>query len=609
MLRGLFKNPWLRFAIAVAIAFFAISLILTLNRYYSFFASYDQGIFHQVFWNNAHGRWFQSSLSSTLSTDVVHAGEVPDVTYRRLGQHFTPALLLWLPIYLLFPSPATLTIIQVSVVTAAGIVLYFLARQYLQPPVSAFITASFYSANAVIGPTWSNFHDLSQVPLYCFTLLLAMEKRWWWLFGLMAILLLAVREDTGITLFGIGVYMVLSNRFPRIGLGVCTLSFLYVVVVTNVVMLQFSEDMLRRFPIERFGQFAPEQEEEVSTLELLWNMISKPWQLMEALFREPLTKLGYLFGQLLPFAFIPLLSGAAWAIAGFPLLKIFLQRGDSALVISLRYAIGVVPGLAYGTIRWWREREELLFYPVSSVVKYVAVEFQEKAGHWRRHRNKQAFDLAHHKLPDSTSLPAKPKSQRGFTLKRFWIACMLVSVLLSVTASPSRTLYFLIPDSFDPWVYVSLPRQWQHAGHIRSLISEIPEDASVAATTYIVPPLSGRREIIRFPALKLRNDARDVIWVDYAIADLWRLQTYMPAFDNDGIRLCGMIPRIDSLLASGKYGLTNISDGVVLLQKDKASDSEAVQKWQQYRSVLVQDLQKWSEQDDDEACKIPSIQP
>jgi uncharacterized membrane protein len=589
MLRGLSKNPWLRFAIAVAIAFFVISLILTLNRYYSFFASYDQGIFHQVFWNNAHGRWFQSSLSSTLSTDVVHAGEVPDVTYRRLGQHFTPALLVWLPIYLLFPSPATLTVIQVSVVTAAGIVLYFLARQYLQPPVSAFISASFYSANAVIGPTWSNFHDLSQVPLYCFTLLLAMEKRWWWLFWLMVVLLLAVREDTGITLFGIGVYMVFSNRFPRLGLGICTIGFLYVTVVTNVVMLQFSEDMLRRFPLERFGQFAP-NEEEASTLEILWNMLSQPWQLVAALFREPLTKLGYLFGQLLPFAFIPLVSAAAWTIAGFPLLKIFLQRGDSALVISLRYAIGVVPGLAYGTIRWWRQRETLLFYPVSSVVRYVAVELREKATHWPRKGNP---------LEPTKSFPETQKSRGGFTFKRFWIACMLLSVLLSVTASPSRTLYFLIPDSFDPWVYVSLPRQWQHAEQIRSLLSEIPEDASVAATTYIVPPLSGRRELIRFPALKLRNDARDVIWVDYAIADLWRLQTYMPAFDNDRIRLRGMIPRIDSVTTAGKYGITDVRDGVVLLQKGKNSDPEAWQKWQQYRSVLLQDLQKWSEKDED----------
>jgi len=85
-------------------------------------------IFNQVFWNNLHGRWFESS--SALSTNV-HNNSFPDVGYRRLGQHFTPALLLWLPIYALFPSPATLLAIQVTLIAAASLLLYVLARVYL----------------------------------------------------------------------------------------------------------------------------------------------------------------------------------------------------------------------------------------------------------------------------------------------------------------------------------------------------------------------------------------------------------------------------------------------------------------------------------------------
>src|SRR5689334_22803623 len=98
--------------------FFILCLLFALHRYYSFYASFDQGIFNQVFWNNLHGRFFQSSLSSSLSTNVIHAGEVPTVYYHRLGQHFTPALLLWWPIYALFPSPATLTVLQITLITA-----------------------------------------------------------------------------------------------------------------------------------------------------------------------------------------------------------------------------------------------------------------------------------------------------------------------------------------------------------------------------------------------------------------------------------------------------------------------------------------------------------
>ena len=68
------KNSALRWVVGVAIAFFFMGLGLTLHRYFSFYASYDQGIFNQVFWNSAQGRLFQSSLSSALSTNVVHQG-------------------------------------------------------------------------------------------------------------------------------------------------------------------------------------------------------------------------------------------------------------------------------------------------------------------------------------------------------------------------------------------------------------------------------------------------------------------------------------------------------------------------------------------------------
>ena len=170
------KEPGLRLAIIAAIAFFSLALLITLHRHFTFYSSYDQGIFNQVFWNGIHGRFFESSLSSQLSTNVVHSDQVPAVNYHRLGQHFTPALLLWLPIYALFPYPATLTVLQVTLVTAAGLVLYALARHYLEPPIAGMITVSFYCAIAVVGPTLTNFHDICQTPLFVFGILLAMEK-------------------------------------------------------------------------------------------------------------------------------------------------------------------------------------------------------------------------------------------------------------------------------------------------------------------------------------------------------------------------------------------------------------------------------------------------
>jgi uncharacterized membrane protein len=527
--------------LTIVLTFFFLTLILGLNRHYSFFSSYDQGIFNQVFWNNTQGNFFQSSLSSQLSTNVVHNGEFPEVNYHRLGQHFTPALLIWLPIYYLFPSAATLTVIMITLVTMAGVVLYVLARQYVVPPVARMITISFYSATAVLGPILCNFHDISQVPLLIFSVLLAMEKRCWWLFAVLCLFILAVREDSAISLFGIGTYMVLSKRYPRIGIAICSFSFLYLIALTNLIMPLFSDDISKRFMLERFGQYA--EGNEASTLEIIWGMLKNPWQLIREIFTPLGTTISYLIGQWLPLAFIPALAPASWIIAGFPLLKLFLAQGQTVLALNIRYAMSVVPGLFYGAILWWGGQNFCNF-------------------------TKPLEEL-------------KPKKlTRKF--KRFWIFCLTISLLLTFIYSStelSRAFYFMWPDSFQPWVHVSLTRQWQHAGAIRALLNQIPPDASVSATNNIIPHVSSRREVLRLPLLNLRNDQKEVIRVKYAIADLWELERYQIVFTREKTWYEEITKLIEEVTNSKEYGIIDIKDGVVLLKKGVMSNPDALEQW------------------------------
>ncbi len=527
------KNSGLRLAFTAAAIFLGVGLVLILNRYFTFFASYDQGIFNQVFWNGLHGNFFESSLSSVLSVNVVHDDQLPEVFYHRLGQHFTPALLLWLPIYALFPSPATLAVLQVTLVTAAGLVLYVLARQYLEPRLSAMLVVSFYGANAIAGPTLGNFHDICQLPLFIFSLLLALEKRWWWFFGILVICILAVREDAGVSLFGIGVYLVLSRRYPRLGLGLCSLSFIYMLILTNLVMPLFSEDISRRFMLERFGQYV--DGDEASTIDILWAIITSPVQLVQQLFTPFGRKLFYLLGQWLPLAFVPAISPSAWAISGFPLLQIFVQKGQSPLGINIRYAMTIVPGLFYGAILWWSHHQD-----------------QFKVKLWRR----------------------------------LWVICIGLSLFFTTLSNPNRTLYFILPDSVDPWVYTSLTRQWQHVAQTRPLLAQIPPDASVSATTYLVPPLSSRRALLRFPRLQFCNDDRQATFVDYVAVDLWQLQQYQVAFRHERSTIRDGIPILDRVIDNGDYGVVGFEDGVMLLQHNVPSDSAAAEAWRQMRPDL-----------------------
>ena len=554
------KNESLRVVVQVAAAFFVLCLLLTLHRYYSFYATYDQGIFNQLFWNGTRGHLFESSLSSALSTNVVHENQLPEVSYYRLGQHFTPALMLWLPIYSLFPSPVTLTVLQVTLITAAGGVLWALARHYLEPRLSATIVVSYYCANAVIGPTLGNFHDICQMPLYVFGLLLAMEKRWWPLFGILATLILAVREDGGVVLFGVGVYLILSRRYPRTGLAVCILSFGYMIVLTNLIMPRFSADISQRFMIERFGQYA--DGDEASTLEIIWGMVSNPGRLVAALFTPFFGKIRYLLGQWLPLALVPAFAPASWMIAGFPLLKLFLAKGQSVLAINIRYAMTVVPGLFYGAILWWAQRQK------------------EEDRMVREEKMFLRFPSALFPLPSSSKF------------RRFWAFCICLSLFFTFTSNPNRTFSWILPDALDPWVQVPLVRQWQHVLQVRPLLAQIPADASVAATNTIVPILSSRREILRFPMFELRNDAGKPVKMEYVIADMWQLQQYQAAFRGERIQLQEIVPAIDRMSKSGEYGIVGFEDGAILMRQGAVSNSASAAAWTSFRRELEPILKK-----------------
>jgi uncharacterized membrane protein len=520
-----------RIVLFAALTFFFVELILVLHRHLSFYPSYtsfDQGIFNQVFWNGIHGRFFQSSLSSSLSISE----PIPEVSYHRLGQHFTPALLLWLPIYAIFPSAATLLVLNVTLITAAGIVLYILARQRLEPNLAALIMMSFYGTKAVIGPTLGNFQDLCQLPLFVFGLLLALEKRsWGWFWGL-AVLILAVREDAGILLFSIGFYLVASRRYPWMGLAICILSFSYAIVVTSKVMPLFSYDVPKRFLVEQFGHFV--EGEKTSGLEILLAMLSKPWQLLIEIFTPFSRTIQYILNHVFPLAFVPLLSPATGMLIAAPLLTLFLRNDYWALSMNMRFALTIVPGLFYGAILWWS------YHP-------------------------GAF---------------KPR------FRRFWAFCIAASIFFALTSNPHRALSFVIPDSLNPWVYASPLQQWGHARIIHSLLAEIPGDASVSATTHIVPHLSNRREMLGFPQVELIDDAGETISVDYVIADVRQLQQYQAAFGDDREKLQEIVPVIDRILEQNRYGAIAFQDGIVLMQRGVVSDSVALSGWEGFRREL-----------------------
>jgi len=519
----------------VAAIFWLLMGLSILNRHwamYPAFSTHDQGIFNQIFWNGSHGRFFEGTLSSGESAAVLFGNQPPDVNYQRLGQHFTPIHLLWLPIYSLFPDSATLLVLQVTLVTAGGIALYGLARQRLSEPVALWITLGYFCAQAVIAPSLANFHDFSQIPLFIFLMLLAVERqRWGW--AIAAILLIFLcREDVGIILFGFGLYFLVSRRHPWFGVGLCVASVAHLVITTTVLMPMFSEEVGTNFLAFSYSNYV---EGDASTVELLLAFLRRPDRVLVDLFLPLGNTLRFLAGHWLPLLFVPAISPAAWICTAPSLATLFL-RSDThiALSMQLRYTVMVVPGMFYGAVVWWSQRG--------------------------------------------------PKLSRR--TRRLWAGCLCLSLLFTFTLNPSRTWSFIIPDSVDPWVHLTLTKQWGHASEVRSLIPQIPPEASVAATDNLLPHVSGRRAVLRFPTLTYRNDAGEVTPVDFVLVDFWQLQQYAIAFSGSQERLQEWLPVVQALINDQGYGVVAATPGVFLLQRGAPANPEALARWQSLQTEV-----------------------
>jgi uncharacterized membrane protein len=127
-------------------------------------------------------------MSSAAASASLINRQVSYPFYIYLGQDFVIDFMIWMPIYALFLCPITLIVLQVALIAAAGIVLYFLARHYLSVTLSVMIEASYYGANGVSDPTLGNFYEHCQIALFIFSLILALEKQRWSLFWLFAVL-------------------------------------------------------------------------------------------------------------------------------------------------------------------------------------------------------------------------------------------------------------------------------------------------------------------------------------------------------------------------------------------------------------------------------------
>lgn len=194
----------------------ALALITVFAVYFSWFSlgrhwklnsgRFDLGNMEQVVWNVVHGHGF-------VMTDPYGVAQV-----SRLAFHTDFFLLLVAPIYAVVPSTETLLLLQALAVASGGLAAFFVAKKVLgQAWWGTLFAAVYLFMPGVQWATSFDFHPVTFVPpLILWAVWAMLAKRYWWMLGLVVAALLA-KEEVGLLLPAIGLYLWIIRRDRRWG--------------------------------------------------------------------------------------------------------------------------------------------------------------------------------------------------------------------------------------------------------------------------------------------------------------------------------------------------------------------------------------------------------
>jgi uncharacterized membrane protein len=200
---------WVGGLTAVAAAGYTV---FALAQYYTFqTSSYDLVIFDQAVRSYAH---FQPGISIIKG---VHNGFGPH--FSVLGDHFSPILIAAAPLYWIYNSPVTLLVAQAVLFALAIPPLWVFTRRAFggggKATAAAYLVSGAYALSWPIASALAfDFHEVAFVPLLTVVALERLQAGR--LRGALIALgiLLLVKEDMGLFVAGIGLYLAVSR--PRV---------------------------------------------------------------------------------------------------------------------------------------------------------------------------------------------------------------------------------------------------------------------------------------------------------------------------------------------------------------------------------------------------------
>jgi len=313
--------------IAAWIAGFAALSVLRQDAFAT--GRFDLGNMVQAVWSTAHGH--------PLRVTDLHGDQI-----SRLGAHVDPILVLFAPLWWIWPSADMLLVVQAIVVGLGALPVYWLARKHLGSARAGLGYALAYLLYPATG--WLTLNEFHPVALATPLLLFA----FWFLdgdrllpFALCAIAASACKEEIPFVIAGFGVWYAVSRRRWTEGVTIMVLGIAWAAVATTVVIPHFNHGQTSDF-YTRYSEVGGSPGGIVRTA------FTHPGRLAHAAFTG--RDLHYTLQLLWPLAFLPLLAPLV-LVAALPELAInLLSAVKTQTSIHFHYTAGLIAPLVIAGI-------------------------------------------------------------------------------------------------------------------------------------------------------------------------------------------------------------------------------------------------------------------
>ena len=325
--------------VLLSLVFVVVLGTLSWLRYEAMHTDTDLAVYSQVIWNTAHGDWFRNS--------------VLPFTENYLGNHFTPILAAFAPLYALWPDPRLLLIAQVIINGMTAWPLFRLSREKLPTPwVGVLLVAALFLYPALHHQNLADFHGIALATPIVMLALYALLTRRDGLLLVAVLLMVLVREDVALVIIMMGLYAFLVQRRRRFGLFLSGLGIAASAVLILALIPAFRGQ--GAFFYDHYYSYLGD-----SPFAMVRTVFTQPREVLSRVFYLPK---GKLLAQLLaPVAFLPLLVPSVFLLGGsalaymllvdFPFNHIYrLNRQYQALFIPIVFA-GTVLAIAR-LVRW-----------------------------------------------------------------------------------------------------------------------------------------------------------------------------------------------------------------------------------------------------------------